>query len=506
MTFGKEETGLFSQSKWLFRGMVFIVFLIGIVIRFYDLTDPPLDFHPTRQLHSALIARGMYYENLESAPEWKRETAVRQWKLEGLIEPPIMERLSAFTYRLVGQENLIIPRIYAIVFWLLGGVGILSLAKEIVGKNGAIFALAYFLVMPYTAQASRSFQPESLMVAAIIFALFAIVRWQRTQNWKWAVLAGFLGGISIFIKSVAVFPIAFSFATVILVELGFLKAIRNRQIWVMATLTVLPYIIYHIYGVYIVGQLGSEFSLRFFPQLWKDPGFWLRWNNMINTVIGIVFFLAAILGTFLLKRKTDRAMLIALWAGYFLYGMTLSYHISTHDYYQLPLVPVVALGSAAVFNLVVESVKGYRWLSSAAILAVIGYFLLINAWDVRVTLKRSDFRNEAQFWTNLADIFQPDDQIIGITQDYGTRMAYWGWRTPTNWMSSSDFAIRELAGQEFDMESYFYEQIEGKDYFLVTQVNELDHQPKIKHLLEDNFSIFKQTSDYIIFDLHNTVN
>jgi hypothetical protein len=72
--------------------LILVVGLIigGIAVRIYDLQDAPLDFHPTRQLHSALMARGMYYSinpNLD-IPDWQRQTAIQQWKLEGLVEPP----------------------------------------------------------------------------------------------------------------------------------------------------------------------------------------------------------------------------------------------------------------------------------------------------------------------------------------------------------------------------------------------------------------------------------
>jgi len=45
-------------------------------------------------------------------------------------------------------------------------------------------------------------------------------------------------------------------------------------------------------------------------------------------------------------------------------------------------------------------------------------------------------------------------------------------------MSTFDFSVRELAGQEFDMLSLFEEKTQGKDYFLVTQLSELDNQPE----------------------------
>ncbi len=493
----------FIGHRWLFSIAVIVIFLIGMGIRVYDLTDAPLDFHPTRQLYSALKARGMYYQTLESAPDWQRELAVKQWQIQGLIEPPLMERLAASAYQIAGREILWIPRIFSIFFWFLGGIALLFLAKEITDENGAVFALMLFWVTPYTAEASRSFQPDPLMVCLIIFALWNLVRWSRSNKLSHAILTGIFAGFAIFIKSVAIFPLAAALVTVAIIKKGFPGLFRNRQVWLIAFLTILPYLAYHIYGVYFNGELQSQFSLRFFPQLWSEPAFWLQWNGMISKVVGLEFFLASIIGTLLLKNKIDRALMISLFAGYFLYGLTLSHHISTHDYYQLPLVPVVALGAAAVFSTLVKVIKGKQWVLITVILATLSYYTVIKAWDVRVDLKRTDYKNEVVFWTKMGEVFQPDDSVIGITPDYGYRFEYWGWHKIENWMSSADFELRELAGQEFDMQSWFEDEIAGKDYFLVTQFAELDRQPKIKQLLNDNYPVWQQSDDYIIYDLKN---
>ncbi|PKO17709.1 MAG: hypothetical protein CVU39_04295 [Chloroflexi bacterium HGW-Chloroflexi-10] len=499
-----NDPRLFARYRWLYLAAVVLIFAVGLGIRLYDLTDAPLDFHPTRQLYSAIKARGMYYEQLETAPQWQRDFAVQQWQVQGLIEPPIMEQLAAFTYRLVGQELLWIPRLFAIFFWTIGGLFLLWTAKELLDENAAVFALLYFMVMPYTAAASRAFQPDPLMVSLMIIALWSLVRWMHTQRMRFAVLAGLFGGFAIFIKLVVVFPIVAAFVVVTLGQLGLRNVWRNHQVWMMGVLAILPYALYHIYGMYIVHQLQSQFSLRFFPQLWSDPGFWLRWNGMISQVVGFEFFLAALVGIALLRTRLERAFLAALFGGYFVYGLALSYHISSHDYYQLPLVPVVALGVAAVFAWVVRSVQE-KQLGALLLSFVLLYMLAINAWDVRVALKRAHYKNEVAFWTSLSTTFEPGDRVIGITQDYGYRMIYWGWHYVENWKSSADFALRELDGQEFDMEKEFYNAIEGQDFFLVTQPDELAHQPKVKQLLTDNFPVLEETDNYLIYDLRQPV-
>ena len=54
------------MTRWE-RLTLSLLLLLGLGIRLYDLTDAPLDFHPTRQLRGALIAPGIYYRWLPHA-------------------------------------------------------------------------------------------------------------------------------------------------------------------------------------------------------------------------------------------------------------------------------------------------------------------------------------------------------------------------------------------------------------------------------------------------------
>ncbi len=243
-----------SLQKAALYAALALVFALGLGVRLFDLTDAPLDFHPTRQFHSALMARGMYLQNLPGAPDWQREIAVRQWQAEGKIELPVMERLSALTYRLLGAEELWVPRLYALLFWMIGGIGLFLLAKELAGPAGGVAAAAFYLLAPYGIIASRAFQPDPLMTALIVFALWAILRWQQRRTWAWAVTAGLLGGLAILVKAVAVFFVAGAWIGTILAGVGLLRALRDRKLWLAALLTVLPQAIYTLYGLFVSGS------------------------------------------------------------------------------------------------------------------------------------------------------------------------------------------------------------------------------------------------------------
>ncbi|MCX8062713.1 MAG: hypothetical protein N3D16_09025, partial [Anaerolineales bacterium] len=85
---------------------ILILLVLGALLRFYDLTDPPLDYHPSRQLRGAIIARSIYYQILPDADPQKRELAISIARSTGRFEAPILETLSAYTYRLLGSEQL----------------------------------------------------------------------------------------------------------------------------------------------------------------------------------------------------------------------------------------------------------------------------------------------------------------------------------------------------------------------------------------------------------------
>src|SRR6266545_4016026 len=82
-----------------------ILFSVSLAIRLYDLTDLPLDFHPTRQLVSIIKARGLYYETQpDGVSTSKLETGIRMAKLKADVEPVVLEQLVAFTYRFTGEQ------------------------------------------------------------------------------------------------------------------------------------------------------------------------------------------------------------------------------------------------------------------------------------------------------------------------------------------------------------------------------------------------------------------
>jgi 4-amino-4-deoxy-L-arabinose transferase-like glycosyltransferase len=488
--------------KW---PVLLLIFSLGLGIRLYDLTDPPLDYHPTRQLRSAIIARGMYSSLHAFPPEEKRLFAVEQWQKEAVIEPVVLESIVAASYALIGGEYVWIARLYSSLFWFLGGLAILGLAKEWASFDGAMIALVFYFFNPFGVIASRTFQPDPLMVSLAVGALWAIYRWHKHQTWVRAVIAGLLAGAAIFVKSVAIFPLIMAMAGLLFVSPSWRFLLGRGQVWCMVGLTILPGALYHVYGIFIDGFLGQQFSLRFFPSLLVSPSFYIHWLDVIGRTIGFGAFFVALSGLLLLRFKPEGGMAIGYLLGYFIYGMTLPYHITTHDYYQLPLVPMVALLLAPVAAIMYEHLGVNRKLfSRLGVSAILVLAVLTYSWQARSILARTDFRPEIARWEDLGRKLE-GSRIVALTHDYGYRLVYYGWLTTEHWPHLGDINLLEMAGQaQIPIMERFTELTQDMDYFLVVNMEEFQRQPELQEILYSHYPLISSGSEaYLLFELKN---
>jgi hypothetical protein len=488
-------------KPWLTAALLVVLFVAGLGIRLYDLTDLPNDFYMVRQYHSLVIARGMYYAHLTNVPDWQRTMAVAQWKGEGLIEPPIMESLVALTYNLTGVQAWM-GRLYASLFWLFGGFAIWLLAKEMSMRYGGIIALAYFLFVPFAVTVSRAFLPDPLYVAMIAWSLWALYRWEKYRTWKLAILAGILSGLTIFVKSVAVFPMLGAAAGLVISRGSWKRIFADKQTWAVAAITIVPTVIYYVYGL-AYANLGGQFALRFFPSYWKDPTFYGRWLFMAAGFSGFAAMFAALVGIILYPTNRERFIAIGLWVGYIAYGFAFPYNFITHDYYHLPIILVVAFGLIPTADFLVRAItekKGWIW--KAAFVGILLFGVMMQMWVARNSMAVADYRADIAYYQNLGKLIGHDKKIIEVSGDYGYRLAYWGWVNGEYWPSTMDTDLRTMAGQPAPVfASEFTQRTAGMDEFVITSTGELDRQPQLSDYLAAHYPVLAKGDGYLIYNL-----
>lgn len=495
-------------SNWF---ILFIILLtLGGLLRLIDITNPPLDFHSTRQLRDLIVARDIYYSMLPSATTEQRELARSFANTVGKYEPPVIESIVAVTYLFTGGENIASARVWETLFWLLAGIALFDLMRRAVSPWAALIGLAYYLVLPFSVQASRSFQPDPLMTSAFVIGIYFFYRWsessgaqepvpagQKRETWKFAILAGIFLGFAAFVKIVIAFFVGAAAIALVLVTLkkDFWK---SKQVWAMAALMVLPALLFY---VLLNHGRSTEYFFSWTVELIKlitSMGFYFNWLVFIGNLFGFAFILIGIAGIFIATPRL-RWLLISLWVGYILYGLTLPFQMYSHSYYHIQLIPIVALGLTAALNPLIKSTAALsavgRAAFVAAIVAVIGY----QSWAAFSILTAEDFHHEPAFWKTVGDAIPADAKVIGLTQDYGFRQMYYGWRKIKLWPYSTELA--RLRNGRVDFSSSFSALTEGRDYFLVTEFDQLDKQPSLKILL-DAYPIKIKGDGYVVYDLN----
>ena len=495
-----DEKSIFAPNERWGLFLFFLILLSGFGVRMYDLKDPPLDFAATRQLRSAMIARGKYYQIAEDVQEWKKEVAIKNGG-HSMIEPTIMETIVAYTYLLIGEEQLWIARIYSSFFWCLAGIGLFFLVREAVSVDGAYVALTYYLFNPFGIVASRSFQPDPLMVSLIIFSWWAFYKWFKLSDWKWAILAGLSSGAAMLVKSTAVFFLLGGMAVLAILKKNIGKIIRDAQVWLIALLAGLPVLIYHVYGVFFVGTLGKQFRGRFFPGMLVEMDYYRSLKNALIAVAAHeLILILGLIGLIYFVGKKDFGFLLGIWLGYGLLSVVFTYHSTTHYYYHLPAIPLLAISLAGTAELI------FSWIQHLKIKVFfqIGLVLLVvlGVGGGHYLLFQDDYRNEPYFYHKVANFVPQDSRKIVLSQDYGNRIDYFGWISSKPWSDPGNIDYAQPYSENKKVYGKGFKEITSRfDYFIITRLRVFRNNTYLYRHLHENYPVFKEGGGYIIFDL-----
>ena len=498
-----RRISLSTVASWF--GLV-IVMIASFGVRMIDVKDPPLDFHPVRQLHSAIIARGAYYGLEKSADPALRQAAMAAAASE-IYEPPILEQIVGFVYYLIGSEQLWVARIFSILFWLIGGIALFALARRYTSFIASLLGLAFYLCLPFAIVASRSFQPDPWMVMWILVTAWSADHWMETPTWKWTLLTGLFGGVAILVKAMAAFFVGGILLMAVLAGLGIGRLFHSIKPWVMAVLVLAPAGLYYL--ILNSGKSAGyfEFWTLGFASMLVTTKFYVQWLAMINSLVGMTLLVIALLGVVIAPTRF-RKILIGLWVGYILFGCAWPFQYTTHDYYHLALIPIIGLSITPVADLFFQKLfrqaRFWRLAGVVIILAAAGFELYVG----RSQLVTNNFSLEPRSWQLVGEAIPSGESFVALTNDYGARLNYYGWRNATyNWPTQADIEVTLLHGStRWDIPRLFQDVTQGKSYFLVTAMGELGAQPELKTLLTQNYPVYHQGSGWLVYDLKHPIS
>jgi 4-amino-4-deoxy-L-arabinose transferase-like glycosyltransferase len=261
--------------------------LAGLLVRLPAISGPLLDFAPARETYDALRARIIYLDG-ERIPMWQRAVLDRDRREVPQIEPPVMEHLAVLSYRIAGGEKTWIPRLFSVLFWLMGGMFLYRLARRVAADPGPLIATAIYLLCPFSIFASRSFQPDPLMVMLTLAAVLAIVRFhERPGPERLAAAAGLSALAALSKPPIPIFFLWGVYLALAISRDGLRRGLTRRWLIVFGLVSFAPALAYYVWGIYVRGFLHGHTESSLQPQLWFTADFWRAGFGWLRTSLSI---------------------------------------------------------------------------------------------------------------------------------------------------------------------------------------------------------------------------
>jgi hypothetical protein len=481
----------------------------GLLIRLPALSRPPMESHPTRQYHGAKIIRGMYLGLTKDSPRWE------EWQVRliaedtpDFIEPPLLEFVSAVGWRLAGRELLWLPRLISALMWTLAGLALYSIARSFLAAPGAFAALGAYLFAPYGVIVSRSIQPDPTMVALLLFSLWAILRYVHAPSRKHYVAAVVVTALAIFIKPVMAAFVAFMvYGLLRLHREGLRSSLRSPANWLFPVLAMLPAAIYFFAGMGEGGAMEGQVSSKIMPHLWRNGAYWAGWLGNINEVVGLRICFLAVVGSMLIRHEEGRIFSIAYWAGYGVYGLVFSYHIFTHDYYHLQIIPMVAIGLgvwAEMFGDRLARMKRPKWLVPALVLAGVAGIAVLCLKPLRWHYAHAGYEESVRLAEEIGAKVGHSPRTLFLAPDYGKPLTFHGWFGGQAWPQGPGLRLERLRGEPSqtvpERIAALSAKLEGRpEFFVVTDLDEIKTQTALAQYLKTSCPEIAHADDYIIY-------
>ena len=484
------------------------LFLAALGIRLYHSTTPPLDFHSTRQYRSLIIARAFYFDHRASLPDWKKQVAECSQRKQGILEPPIMEFVVAAGYRVLGGERVWLPRLLSSIFWLVGGGFLYRIGMRIADRDAALFATAFYLLLPFGTVASRSFQPDPLMVMLMLAAVWAVLRYDARPSWERLAVAAALSSLAFVIKPGSVFVLLAVFLALAISRHGIRNALWSLPSGVFVGVTLVPTLLIYWYGIASGVFLVNEAQKTLLPQLWLSSFFWRGWLMQIGTTVGFVCFIGALLGTFGFRRGVPRALMAGFWIGYVAFCLVLNYNVATHNYYQLQLIPIVALSLGLIVALVMQRLYELQpaWHWQLGIWGVWCLAVALSLADARARLANALAEPKVAIQQEIGERVRHSRSTIFLSGDYGVPLEYNGLLCGRSWPLGWDLEWERLArepvlGAEERFRRHYAK--DAPEYFVVEDLREFAKQPDLERFLSQ-FPVLAKNNDYMIYTLRRS--
>ena len=332
------------------RQPLLFLLTLALAIRLYHFDAPILGIHAWRQSDTAAIARN-FYEN-----GFNFFYPQIDWGGSGRgyceTEFPIYSFLVAILYKLFGVHDAV-GRLFSIAWCLVGIVFLYQLARDLFEEKTAFWSCLFYSILPLSVYYSRTFQPESMLMACSIISIFYFKRWLDSAKSSALLTSSLFLTIACLMK---VLPLLYLGVPLIYLTFSHFgqKAWRQPQLWGYLIVPIVSVVLWYSHAHQLFLTYGNTFGFsaattdRYTYSILLTPYFWSE--ILVKVAVrhfAMIGFFTFIAGLFCIKGRS--AVLLFVW----LLTASLCWILVpvtsvVHEYYLLPfMIPgVMVMGKA----------------------------------------------------------------------------------------------------------------------------------------------------------------
>ena len=482
------------NQKLLFFSLLFF----ALLVRLYRFDNPIADWHSWRQADTSSVSRNFVnrgfdifhprFDDLSNVPSGLDNPNGYRF-----VEFPIYNIAQAGLYSLFkfltieewGRLVSIFSSLFSIVFLYL-------LVLRHGNKRVAFLCAFLFAFFPYNVYYSRTILPDPSMVMAILGGIYFFDVWinqsakLKSQNAKQQFKTQSFFILSILFTAAAFLlkPYALFFTLPMLYLLWSkwkFTAFLKWQLYVFAIFCILPFVGWRLWeakfpeGIPVNSWLLNGNGIRFKPAFFR----WMVYERLTKLILGYVGVLPFVLGLFKSFTAKERGFYISFLVSSLLYVCVFATGNVQHDYYQILIMPTVAITTAlgAWFLLEVLQKKMHRVVAYGFLTALI-FTMFYFSW--RTVKDYFNINNPANVKAGIAvDRLTPKNAKVLALYDGDTSLLY---QTKRQGWASFEKSLPEMIKM-------------GASYMI------LMHPKPWDDTFGNQYKILEKTKEYMIVDL-----
>ncbi len=481
----------FLRSKVFEYILLSVILILGFGVRLYKIDNPIADWHSWRQADTASVSRTYVEQGIDLLrPKYHDISSIQTafFNPEGyrMVEFPFYNAVNAVladTFKSISLE--VWARLITISEALITAFFLYLIGKRILGSWGGVMSAFFYLFIPFNIYFTRVILPDPLGVMFGVISIWAFLEFTETNKKVLVLVSSVFMALTLLIKPYLAFylvPIIY----LALTKFDLRKFFKDKKIIIGTILYFViaftPLLLWRAWeGKFPEGIPFYEWAfngnvIRFKPSWW----YWIFGERLGHLILGSLGIIPFVFG--ILNKKVKNLLIQMFLAGAFIYIALVASANVMHDYYQIIVIPVVALSLASGAIYLWRGEMFNKILTRTILIISVGV-MLITGWN-QIKGNFTVNRPELVEIGKRIDEITPKDALIIAPYNGDTAFLYqtkrWGW-------PAIDDSIDNIISR-------------GADYYVSIDLGSADTK-----MIEARFKIIEKTDKYIIINLSKEI-